>query len=104
MKHRLDSSDKKVTIRKRIINADSIQGFRDILSEVDWGNLYSISNPNDAYEYFLKVFSRIQDLAFPLKTISVKKTLQNPWMTKGLLKSPKQKQKLREKFLKKITL
>ena len=73
VKHRLDSSDKKVTIRKRIINADSIQEFRDILSEVDWGNLYSISNPNDAYEYFLKVFSGIYDLAFPLKTFSVKR-------------------------------
>ena len=47
--------------------------FRDILSEVNWENLYSISNPNDAYEYFLKVFSGIYDLAFPLKTFSVKK-------------------------------
>ena len=47
MQHRLDSSDKKVTIRKRVINADSIQEFNDILSEVDWGNLHSISNPND---------------------------------------------------------
>ena len=75
MKHGLDSNDKKVTIKKRIINADSIQEFRDILSEVNWGNLYSISNPNDAYEYFLKVFSGIYDLAFPLKTISVKKKL-----------------------------
>ena len=45
VKHRLDSSNTKVTIRKRIINADSIQEFRDILSEVDWGNLCSISNP-----------------------------------------------------------
>ena len=73
-----------------------------ILSEVDWGNLYSISNPNDAYEYFLKVFSGIYDLAFPLKTFSVKrKTLQNPWMTKGFLKSSKRKQTLYEKFMKK---
>ena len=67
MKHGLDSNDKKVTIKKRIINADSIQKFADILSEVNWGNLYSISNPNDAYEYFLKVFSGIYDLTFPLK-------------------------------------
>ena len=73
VKHRLDYSDKKVAIRKRIINADTIKKFRDILSEVDWGNLYSISNPNDAYEYFLKVFSGICDLAFSLKTFSVKK-------------------------------
>ena len=72
------------------------------MSEVNWGNLYSISNPNDAYEYFLKVFSGICDLAFPLKTFSVKrKTLQNPWMAKGLLKSSKRKQKLYEKFMKK---
>ena len=56
-----------------MINADSIQEFRDILSEVDWENLYSISNPNDAYEYFLNVFSGICDLAFSLKTFSVKR-------------------------------
>ena len=73
MKHGLDSNNKKVTIKKRIINADSIQEFRDNLSEVNLENLYSISNPNDSYEYFLKVFSGIYDLAFPLKTISVKK-------------------------------
>ena len=70
MKHGRDSNEKKVTIKKRIINADSIQEFE---SEVNWGNLYWISNPKDAYEYFLKVFSGIYDLAFPLKTISVKK-------------------------------
>ena len=35
MKHRFGFSDKKVSIRKRIINADSVQEFRDILSEVD---------------------------------------------------------------------
>ena len=75
MKHGLDSNDKKVKIKKRIINANSIQEFRDVLSEVNWENLYSISNPNDAYEYFLKVFSGIYDIAFPLKSISVKKKL-----------------------------
>ena len=72
------------------------------MSEVNWGNLYSISNPNEAYEYFLKVFSGIYDLAFPLKTFSVKrKTLPNPWMTKGPLKLSKRKQKLYKKFMKK---
>ena len=86
VEHRLDSTDEKVTIRKGIINADSIQEFRDTLSEVDWRNLNSISNPNDAYEYFLNVSSGIYDLASPLKTFSVKrKALQNSWMTKGLL-------------------
>ena len=99
MKQRLDSSNQKVTIRKIIINADSIQEFRDILSELDWGKLYSLSNSNNAYQYFAKVFTGTHALAFLLKTISVKrKSLQNPRMTKGLLKSSKQKQKLHEKF------
>ena len=35
MKHGRDSNDKKVTIKKTTINADSIQEFRDILSEVN---------------------------------------------------------------------
>ena len=71
---------------------------------MDWGNQSSISNSCDAYKYFLKVFSGIDDLAFLLETIVVKrKTLQNSWMTKGLLKSSKRKQILYEKFLKKRT-
>ena len=95
MKHRVNSSDKKVTIGKRTKNADSIQEFRDILSEVDWGNLYSISNLNNVYKYFLKVFSGIYNLAFPVK----RKTPQNPWMTKSLLKSSKPKRKLYDQFV-----
>ena len=95
VKHGLDSNDKKVTIKKRIINADSIQEFRDILSEVDWGNLYSISNLNNVYKYFLKVFSGIYNLAFSVK----RKTPQNPWMTKSLLKSSKPKRKLYDQFV-----
>ena len=45
MQHGIDSNDKKVTTKKRIINADSIQEFIDILSEVNWGNLYHYLTP-----------------------------------------------------------
>ena len=49
----------------------------DILSGVDCRNLCSISNPSDAYEYFLKVYSGIYDLEIPLKTIWAKKTVKS---------------------------
>ena len=75
IKHRLDTSDKNVTKRKRIINANWIQEFGDILSEVDWGNLYSVSNPNDAYKCFMKVFSAIYDLASVSKLSRLKEKL-----------------------------
>ena len=75
------------------------------ISYLKWieGTSIPYLTPNDAYEYFLNVFSGIYDLAFLLKTISVKrKTLRNSWITKGLLKSSKRKQKLYERFLKTI--
>ena len=49
-------------------------------------------------------FSQVYTILHSLSKLSrLKKTLQNPWMTKGLLKSSKRKQKLYEKFLKKRT-
>ena len=93
MKHGLNSSKKKITVRKRAINADSLEEFRDISLEMYLGNLYL--NPNDAWKYFSKVFSGVYDLAVPLKTMSVqRKTLQNLWMTEGLLKPSKRKQNI----------
>ena len=41
---------------------------------------------------------------FPKVRIKIKaKTIQNPWITKGITKSSKKKQKLYERFLKKRT-
>ena len=88
--NRLNSSDKKVTIRKRVIKADLIQEFRDISSVVDWGNSIWNLTPtmpiNISWKFLVK--------------ISVKRrTLKKPWMTKGLLKLSKRKQK---NFLKNV--
>ena len=100
---------KKVTIRERERERVREREWQmqarfknsDILFEVDCGNLYSISNPNDGYKYFLKVFLGLY-LAFLSKLSGLKEKLKNPWMTKGLLKSSKQKQKLYKKFMKKV--
>ena len=50
--------------------------------------------------YFLKPITKY----FPKIRIKIKaKTIQNPWITKGITKSSKKKQKLYERFLKKCT-
>ena len=52
----------------------------------------------------MKISSIAYDKAFPKTKVSIKtKTLKHPWITKGLLKSSKTKQRLYEKFLKKQT-
>ena len=61
--------------------------------------LYSLTDTNIAYEYFLRTFSGLYNHAFLIKEVSLKlKNVFNPWMTKGLQKSSKKKQKLYDKF------
>ena len=49
----------------------------------------------------LKRFSTLYDTYFPEKNIKPKtKDLQSPWITKGVRRSSKRKQRLYEKFLK----
>ena len=59
------------------------------LNEVNWKHSYFLCTLNDVYGH-----------AFPIKEVGSKlKTVFNPWMTKGLQKSSKKKQKLCNKFL-----
>ena len=57
-----------------------------------------------AYKYFLNIFIDIYDKSFPKSEVKVKlKNVQSPWITKGIAKSSKEKQRLYEKFLKNRT-
>ena len=59
------------------------------------------NSPNNAYNLFLRLFLGLYNEAFPKQKIKIKrKSFNSPWMTKGLVKSSKKKQKLCEKFLK----
>ena len=87
---KISENAKNITIRKRVINEESILYFKEILHEVDWTYLYTLCNPNQAYSYFLCTFSGIYDHVFPVKEMEIKrKTLLNPWMSQGLQKSSK---------------
>ena len=57
----------------------------ETLNEVNWKHLYSLTDTNITYEYFLLTFNGLYIHAFPIKEVSLKpKTVFNPWMTKGL--------------------
>ena len=52
----------------------------------------------------MEIFSAACNTSFPEIKIKIKtKTLLNPWLTKGIKKSPKKKQRLYENLLKKNT-
>ena len=99
---KLNSYSDHVIINKREMTDNSLNYFKNVLNEVNWERIKEYDNVDSAYEVFLSFFSEQYEKAFPKKEIKIKtRNLLSPWMTKGLLKSSKKKQKLYEKFLKK---
>ena len=97
----LDSSNEPIHITKREINDKSIAYFKTLLSIVDWKHVLNENSTNNAYNEFLRIFLGLYNEAFPKQKIKIKrKSFNSPWMTKGLVKSSKKKQRLYEKFLK----
>ena len=88
----------------RVVNDKTKNKFKLKLSEMDWSLVTNTSNADAAYEVFLKQFLKIYDYCFPLKNIEVKrKSILSPWITRGIIKSSKRKQKLYLKFLRSKT-
>ena len=91
----------KTKITKRDFSNENIQNFQFLLENIKWDQLLPSNAPNEAYNIFLKIFSDLYDVAFPKKEIEIKsKYLNTPWITKGIRKSSKRKQRLYEKYLK----
>jgi hypothetical protein len=59
--------------------------------------LYSITNTDKAFSYFIKKLKRIYNKSFPFKSYTVKEC-KNPWLTPALLKSIKHKNALYHKM------
>ena len=79
----------------------SVEKFKYKLRTVSWNSIRNSSDTNRAYDNFIEVFSSRYDECFPKKKIKIKpQKYNNPWITKGIKKSSKRKQKLYEKFLK----
>ena len=94
----------KVQITKRLINNKTKEKFKNALQEMTWDDVISSKQTDSAYKAFLNKFTSLYDKIFEKFAVTVKsKTLKNPWITKGILKSSKTKQRLYDKFLKSKT-
>ena len=64
------------------------------LQEINWDNLKTSKDSNLAYNEFVDTFTFLYDDCFPRVKIKVKaRNLFRLWITKGIAKSSKQKQK-----------
>ena len=85
---------------RRAVTDDGVKKLQRELYEVDWSSLYSCNNVNTAYDLFLSKLLVLYDRNLPLCSSNNKKScIRKPWITPGLLRYIKKKNKLYKKFL-----
>ena len=88
-------------IHERIFNETLTESFRLRLWEIKWDNLKTSNDSNLAYNKFLDTFTSLYPNCFPRVKMKVKaRTSFKPWITKGIAKPSKKKQKLYKRYLK----
>ena len=103
-KNKIDAEIIEQCIFKRNISDQLIEKIKQKLRNIDWNNIKILRNVNDAYSKFLEIFLSLSNECFPKIKVKLKPQRHfNPWITMGIRKSSKKKQKLYDKFLKKRT-
>ena len=86
----------------RLITDQAIENLNRSLVSEGWNDILDTQDVDEAYDLFTEKFSMLVDYHLPLKTVKFNKYRHkaNTWMTKGILKSLKSKEKLYIKMLK----
>lgn len=89
-------SKKVFTYYKRNINDNTIDNLKRKLSQIDWSRVYECIDVDKAYDLFLADFTSCYDQCLPLqrKTVKIRNHISKPWITSGILKSIRKKNKL----------
>ena len=96
-------NDTHCDIRHRLINNKTVDRLRQDLEIEDWNDIYIITDPQEAYNYFYSKMFKLCEKNIPLLKTKKKRYTDNkkiPWVTKGILKSRKSKNMLYKKFIK----
>ena len=88
-------------IIRRKFNPKTEANFISLLQEVSWNRVLEENNTENTYTLFIKKFSEIYNEAFPKYIVKCRYDNRKPWLTDGLRKAIKHKNKLYKK-LKKI--
>ena len=91
------TTEGKVQMTKHLIDNKTKENFKNALQEMTWDKVISSKQIDSPCEVFLNIFTSFYEKIIE-KFVVKSKTLKNLWTTKDILKSPKTKQKLYDKF------
>ena len=89
----LKTFEKATTSKIRNFSIKNKLNFSNKLSTVDWSSLYNINGVDKAFSYFIKKLKRIYNNCFSFITVTIRSNKPH-WLTSGLLKSIRHKNKL----------
>ena len=92
--HSSKRSDEPKFIRARNYCPDNIAAFSMALRAHDWSAVMLSGDPQEAYSTFHKLFLRLYEKFFPVKSVKIGYKNNKPWLSDGLKKSIKLKNKL----------
>ena len=89
------SSDNKHSY-SRSFNPEALEQFNMSLSNLDFSDVINEYRPNNAYNILLETIQTSYDAAFPIKHVVCRRKhiKRDPWITRGIIQSSKQKAKL----------
>ena len=88
-------------IYKRKFSNDNIELFIENLNNLDWSDLYSLTDVDNAFNEFMSIITTLYDQCLPLTKINSrnrKRNAKSPWITPSLLRSINRKQNLYLKY------
>ena len=93
--------DKKTVSYTRNYCLDNINKFHTALQNVDWSDSLYCNDVNKAYDSFISLFGNTYQSCFPYKKTKLfSNRMKQPWITPGVLKSIKTKNKLYKRRIK----
>lgn len=89
--------------KSRLFKPNNIKGLKNALTFTDWQLITNTTDPEEAYNNFNNKVTELLDIHCPIKTKhnSKRNTPKKPWVTKGLIKSLKTKDKLYKTYISK---
>ena len=87
-----ESMEKSICIRD--FSYKNKMSFQRELGDIDWSEMYSQSDTQEAFSVFHKAFVRLYDKHFPGRKVELKYNNRKPWLTSALKESIRRKNNL----------
>ena len=88
-----------VVIKKRVYSQENVDKFNLMLSQTDWTSVLSANDAQLAYTKFHDLYSDLYSQCFPMKIFKQGYLTRKPWLTEGMKRQIKIKNRLYRRYL-----